>query len=391
MTQTAAESLRGYLRQLAPQTRAKLLAEIERLRLNGDEIPGADIIVAELRADARPEVRLDDRRLEPATRYFFLPVEPYLVDHPPERAKAGRISRDGLQSIWDWLSRDLIASMARDYTKEMRQLIASNQTREAERTVQAFQNKAAKYLEGTLASTSGAAQARSRLGGQAGSSAGVDELGKILCVLRAREALAQFAQSLPVKIDKFVDERLATTKAGLDALAAAHPNAMPFGLTLVARRLTQPWQLIRLATKAVDSKEAAEIAATPYAMAVDMVFDQLEDQVDLLRAALREERIVRAKEILVEIYDAEYAIQVRIHLSDSEWGYRLDDIMDLVARVLDSEQSSVPDGLNHILRSNRLKQHLSVMGQLTRLGWKCRDALNDGMTIGRNLVSALRR
>jgi len=36
MTQAAAESLRGYLRRLSPQTRAKLLLEIEHLQLNAD-------------------------------------------------------------------------------------------------------------------------------------------------------------------------------------------------------------------------------------------------------------------------------------------------------------------------------------------------------------------
>src|ERR1700757_1304605 len=71
------EKLRGYLRQLSPQTRTKLLAEIERLRQNGDDLPGADIILAELRADVpalpdpRAEAKAAMERLEPPARYFF--------------------------------------------------------------------------------------------------------------------------------------------------------------------------------------------------------------------------------------------------------------------------------------------------------------------------------
>jgi hypothetical protein len=43
--ETPAESLKGYLRQLSPQTRAKLLAEIERLRQNGEDVPGGDLLL----------------------------------------------------------------------------------------------------------------------------------------------------------------------------------------------------------------------------------------------------------------------------------------------------------------------------------------------------------
>jgi len=36
---------------------------------------------------------------------------------------------------------------------------------------------------------------------------------------------------------------------------------------------SNPWQLIRLATKAAPSKNAADVAATPYAIVVSMVLD----------------------------------------------------------------------------------------------------------------------
>src|SRR5215471_1328131 len=104
MTRTEApiENLRGYLRQLSPQTRSKLLAEVERLRQSGDDLPGADIILAELRTDAAPppdpkaDAKAAIERLDPPARYFFKPVEPYLTDRKPDRANAGLISRFSL-------------------------------------------------------------------------------------------------------------------------------------------------------------------------------------------------------------------------------------------------------------------------------------------------------
>ena len=389
---TAVESLKGYLRQLAPPTRAKLLAEIERLRQNGDELPGAELIIAELRDDPPPpEARPEERPLDPVARQFFAALEPYLSDHPPDRTLAGRIARRAQFGIWEWISRDLMASMARDFTRDMKQYLINGRNREAELSVRTFQNKAVKYLEGTIASTSGAEQARNRLSGLTGSKTGFNELRQILRVLKAREPLAQFAESLPQKIDKLVDERLETIEKSLSAVTAASPDAMPFGLTLVLRRLVTPWQLIRFATKSVETKDADDVAESPYGIAVNMVLDHLDDLVATLRVALRDGRIVRAKEILVGVYDLEYSLRVRIDLFESEWGDRLDRTMELIAKVLDTEARNVPEGLNHVLHSRGLRQHQSMMGQITRIGYKCRDALNDGVMYGRNLVAGFRK
>ncbi len=390
--ETPIEALRGYLRQLSPQTRSKLLAEVERLRQNGDDLPGADVIIAELRADiAPPEPKAAVERLEHAARAFFKPIEPYLTDRSPERANAGLISRASLLPIWDWLCRDLMASLARAYVSDLKSFTAGNKQREADLALHSFQNKAVKYLDGVLASKHGAEQARGRLGARADSPAAFDDLCKILLVLKASEALANLAESLPPRIDKLHGPQLEKTVALLDKLAAERPDAVPFGLTLVARRLKVPWQLIRLATKAAETKDHAEIAATRYALAVPMVLDHIEDQAEALRETLRNQHIPRAKEQLSELYSTEYAVRVRIDLPGSDWELRLDDIMDTVYEALDTESIELPSGLRHVLRSRALKKHMSLIGQLTRLGWKCRDALSGSVATGLHWIAPVRK
>jgi hypothetical protein len=103
-----------------------------------------------------------------------------------------------------------------------------------------------------------------------------------------------------------------------------HPEGLPFALALVAKQLKTFWQLIRLATKAAPSKNAVDIAATPYAIAVAMVLDQLEDKGKTLRAALKDNKVVVARDLLADLYDAEFALRVRIdYLDRSDWGLRL--------------------------------------------------------------------
>jgi hypothetical protein len=75
------------------------------------------------------------------------------------------------------------------------------------------------------------------------------------------------------------------------------------------------------------------------------------------------------------IYDTEYAVRSRIDLAGSAWGARLDAIMQAVIHALDTEEINLPAGLTHVLRSPALRNHHSLTGRLTRLAWKCRDAM----------------
>jgi hypothetical protein len=157
----------------------------------------------------------------------------------------------------------------------------------------------------------------------------------------------------------------------------------------VARRLKSPWQLIRLATKAAPSKNAGDIAAVPYAIAVSMVLDRLDDRRSALRAALKNNRVLVAKEILTEIYDTEYALRVRIDLLDeSKWGERLNELIGGVAALVEAEVKRFPDKIGHVLGSRRLRSYQSLSGRLTYLAWKGRDALAGGAAFCKKLVSA---
>jgi len=155
----------------------------------------------------------------------------------------------------------------------------------------------------------------------------------------------------------------------------------------VAKRLKVHWQLIRFATKAASSKNAADVAATPYAIAVSMVLDRLDDNRLALRVALRNERVLVSKEILTEIYDTEYALQVRIdQLEQSDWGVRLKGLMGAIATLVEAEVARFPEEVGHVLGSRRLRSYQSLAGRLTYMAWKGRDAVTGGAAQIKKLI-----
>jgi hypothetical protein len=369
-----------FLQRLSPLTRSCLLTELERLEMCGVDMPGTADLQARLRAELRPD---GPNEAPTPSKYFFAPLEPLLVSSAPEHANTGRIARSSLTPIWEWINRDLLPIMARDYEDQMKRLIASNKPRDAQQTASIFQTKVAKSLEGNLASPDGAERARAKLAAYTASPTVYADLVKIMSALQARETLAGFSKALPEKIQKFDDARVAKITALLDGFRKKDPNAVPFALALVAGRLKTPRELIRLATKPARSRRATDVAATPYAISVSMVLDQIDDKRIALRVALKKNRVVDARDILADIDNSEAAIQAGIReLAASEWGARLRNIRAAIVADVEVEVSRFPDEIGHILHMRNGHGN----GLLSGLVWKGRDAISDSAAFCKRLI-----
>ncbi|GGI32261.1 hypothetical protein [Bradyrhizobium guangdongense] len=382
------DQLSEFLQKLTPLSRSCLLSELERLELCGIDMPGSAEIQAKLRAEFRKDGSTQARATNPS-RYFFAPLELLLIDGAPEHANAGRISRNTLTPIWEWICRDLLPTMARDYIKAINDQVTANNPKEVLKIATTFQVKVLKVLENTFASAESTELARGKLAQYTASRTAFNDVKKMQQVLRAGDALSKFNEKLPATIAKFDDAQVAQITARLDAFRKAHAEAVPFALTLVARRLKTSWQLVRLATKAAPSKSAADVAATPYAGVVHMVLDRLDDKRLALRIALRNNRVLIARDLLTDIYDTEYALKVRIDgIEKCEWGVRLQQLMDAIAALVSAEVSRFPANVGHILGSRRLRSHDTLGGKLNYLAWKGRDAVQDGAAALRKLIGA---
>lgn len=369
-----AEHLIQYLRQLAPQVRARLLAELERLHLLGEDIPHSEPLITALRAEFRATGQ-NHYRVGNPSRYFFEPLEPVLVDSAPERVNSGQIARGSLAPIWSLVTEQLLRSMAADYIAIAKKLISADKQSEVRQMARAFQKKVLISLNGLLGSAEGAACIRDGLMAYTSSHATFDDLKKMLRYLDMQRELEDFGRALARKIARLEGASLARVLGLLSALKAKRVDAVPFALTIVATRLETPWELLSVATVPADDRAAARIAASPFAIAVSMVLDQIEEKHLLLLFALRNNRPVRAKEIVGEIYRIEKALRTQIELKGSDWARHLDDLMMAVQAAINAEIDSIPGDhrhLTHILESPRLRPDHSFshkVGHIFEKGW----------------------
>lgn len=369
-----AEHLIQYLRQLAPQVRGRLLAELERLHLLGEDIPHSEPLIAALRAEFR-DTGQNHYRVGNPSRYFFEPLEPVLVDRAPERANSGEIARGSLAPIWSLVTEQLLRSMAVDYIANAKKVISADKQSEVRQLAQAFQKKVLTSLNGQLGSAEGAASIRDGLMAYTSSHATFDDLKKMLRYLDMQRELEDFGRALAPKIARLEGASLARVLSLLSALKAKRVDAVPFALTIVAKRLETPWELLSVATVPANDRAAARIAASPFAIAVSMVLDQIEEKHLLLLFALRNNRPVRAKEIVGEIYRIEKAMRTQIELKGSDWAQHLEELMTAVQAAINAEIDSIPGDhrhLTHILESPQLRPDHSFshkVGHMFEKGW----------------------
>ena len=209
------DKLRQYLRELTPEARSLLAAELERALLRGEAPPGASAILEELRKTARRE-RPQAAPCRQSAAAVLCAVEPFLVDDTPERKHRGRIARACLDPIWKWICRDLMPREARSYSDQVQLLLAANEKNGAEQVARAFQDLAEQRMRECLASIKNDEKALQRVAGQIGTPHAIEDVREIAAILRVRDALGVIASRLPATISNLADEQLDNVRALLD-------------------------------------------------------------------------------------------------------------------------------------------------------------------------------
>ena len=351
------ERLDEYLRTLKPEARSMLVQELERGLLRGDDTPDNQFVLRELRRTIRAEAHRVPR-IGDAARMFFMPFEPFLFDGPADHKRIGRIARVSLDPVWQWIGRDLIPAEAKALGDDINRALLAGDKSRAEQVVRALHDRAMLRLRDTLAAAGKDERAQRRLAIQVGTPRAIDDIATLLHVLEIRDVLADLAKRLPVNIRMFEREVVDQAKMHLDTASAAKSlgansarknDLIRYGLIMLMNRMTSPWQLIRIATRAAGSDDTARIFETPFATAVTLVLGELEATVSDLRKEFKAGRPVTS--ILKELHDAARGMRTEIDLStDSVWSRQLAAIRGDVSSLLKPEIDATSGHVRRLLR-----------------------------------------
>ncbi len=349
------ERLRQFLNELPANARALLMAELERGLLRGEDMPGAELVLQELRRDARDHSRA--KRPGNLARLFFQPLEPFLVDDTATHHHPGRIARVTLEPVWEWIGRDLMPGEAKAVTEQVAAAFERGEAARAEQLAFAFQDRAVMRMEETLNAAASDEKMRRRIAGQIGTQRALDDVAAIMTVLKARHVLSIFGARLPGHIKCFDESVVGDVKGLIDSPSPDGQKLFLYKLVMVMSRLGTPWQLIRLATRAAGSDSSVRIAETPYAVAIEIVFAEIERMVGELKAELRTGRGLATGALLKGIHDAARGLRTEIDLAnDSPWSRRLAAIRSEVSDILKGEIESLNGRVRRLVRPRPAKE-----------------------------------
>ena len=344
------DRLRDYLRELKPEARALLMAELERGRLRGEELPAIGVILQELR-EAAPHDRALPPRIGDPQRLFFATLEPFLVDDRSGRKRAGRVARISLEPIWRWLATDLMPAETSAYVEQTNRHLLAGEVDKAEALARALQDQAVIRIEAALAAVDGDARTRRRLAGRIGTPNALEESRDVLAVCKARDVLATLGARLAPHIRNLADEQVDNVKALLESALVRQHGLTLYALLLVMSRLGSRWHLIRVAVRSAETDVAARIVHTPAALAITLVLDDIELQAMQLREALDDHDVDRAVALVKEIHDGARGLRTELDLSgDQPWGRQLAAVRAEASALLENRIVAVPGRVHRLLR-----------------------------------------
>jgi len=333
---------------------ALLAGELERVAARGDDIPGGESLLEEVRAALRESGQPATRAGDP-TRLFFAALEPFLVNDDPAHRRPGRIARSILTPIWSWICRDLVADQARTYSDEAARVAGDPAA--CERLARSFRKCVVAEIESALAGAKIDERVRRRLTGQIGTQNAIDDARALLTILSAADIFAQIESRLPAQIRNFADAQLDNVKSLLDQAVGSRVEVLPYALVLTMGRLAVPWQLIRLAVKSAETDDAIRIAGSPYGIAVTIVLSDVERTVGALKADLDRGASSAAASLIKTIHDCARGLRTELDLSgDTAWARRLAAIRSDVSTVLKRQVESASARVRRLLRLRPLSE-----------------------------------
>jgi hypothetical protein len=344
------ERLREYLRELPAGARALLIAELERAALRGDDFPGGNLVLDEVRSAVRDSGE-SAARVHNTARLVFRPLDPFIVDGNPNRKFPCRLARASLDPIWRWIKRDLIPQEAERFDDDATRALADGDHPSCDHLTHVFHERLLERIRSVLAAVASNEKARRRLIAQIGTHAALDDVHDLAAILTNRNALSLLAARLPGHIRNFSPSQIGSVTTLLESRVGLPRELLPYALVLVLIRLDSRWQLVRLAITAANSDHDTRVANTPYAVAVAHALADTERMVGELSDDLKRGVATAGVALLKSIHDAVRGLRSELDLAtDSVWGRQLAAIRTEVSDLLTTQLESLPGRVRRLLR-----------------------------------------
>ncbi len=267
-----ARSLEGAneKRRRDPQLQLVLDACLESLRAGGkreDHFPAEQILEPENTQTRENQLR----------RQFFRPLEPLLMDEVLPRKQAGRISRSHLETIWSWISRDVMFEPGSHerLTSVRRSAMARSAPRlEVGRRAAQLREQVLPKLQDALAQAEQDVKYRRKLVMLVGGEAAFLDLADMVQVFKAGDWYEAFLKGLPARlVDKDLTLESPVTRK-VRNLSEGDKARSSLIASVLLTRMKDPASLTALAGRLAGGRDGRMLKNSPYAGFIDVALSE---------------------------------------------------------------------------------------------------------------------
>lgn len=342
---TPVDRLRAYLRDLPEAAKGRLASELGKARARGEDIPGADLILSVISPEPTREVD-DDVRAEVRTR-ALAPLAPFVIDEKLERKARGRLESRSIEAIWIAIRRDF----AKDAADACDVAFANGSPAERAAALSNLWDTAVRAMGDALAGN-GKNGGGDRLATLLGDPRAVEDMREARAIFVARERLAVLAARMPATTRNLGDEALDNARAAIETMAAGDVDRLALGLAFAQTRLAVPHQILRVATRVLETDDPARILPTPYRVAVDLALTDLERCQARVAAAVDRGEPAAAIAPARQFHDGARGLRTELDLGgENAWNKQLAILRGRMAKTLTAAIEAAPGRLRQLLRA----------------------------------------
>lgn len=328
--------LQSFLGTLPKDMAARLAAAVELDRMaDGNGLPHALILDG-----LRPILRSDEARQRTPTplRLFCRPFEDLLVNTPRSEKQKARILRAHVMPVWHWVSQTLLPQEAKAYSADIRNKVMLRKYDEALARAEAFWPLAGQALADAIAKDG--KSAATVLGGPLVAADAQD----MALVLKVGSAMLAVQMLLPKPTATLNEELIWGLRRVYDQVVQNCLDAAPFVSVVAMRRLSKPWEALKLALNIARQSQDTLISSTDMGLAGDVLFTDMEEarsQIMAIRQPVFEPEVLVSHLAAFTNISTAIVKEVEI-LREGRWGQRLLKDRAAVGNVMDSFMERAP-------------------------------------------------
>ncbi len=339
------DRLMRFFEDLHPSAAAKLVKTIEQGRQEGQNDPVFEVILKHARTVLRDsETQIE--HLPTASRKFCQPFEDMLVSMVAGEKQVGRISRNSVLPVWNWLNTRLMPDELPQLATRLEQSLEQGNAENSRKLLAIFYQKISQALAQAIAAVDDmdAERERRRLEAMLGGPQVLADAREMVVAISIADKVEAIKKELPETIIEFDGEILKYCVKLYEKFLLETPDNPEIFISIILKRLKRKGQVLRLAKKIICKDDGAMIAQTPHGVAGEILLFDMEVAAEHLATTINRHDL--ASTVLFSLREFHVLAkgmtsEVRIDMK-GKWGLRIVTVRKQVTDLLEREISIVP-------------------------------------------------